>query len=144
MKSRLIWGAIVVGAFVAFYWATIRPMMEPAPRPQPSGDRVPLVTHRPTFPLPKEFDTATIPAPRMPVPPIVSIRVDPPALKPPEIPIQNGATLDFSIGAPVVRSGGADDAALNKALKEMEEATKNIEFPATKPYLDPGTPVPKQ
>ncbi len=137
MKSRIIWGAIVLAAFVAFYWATLRPMMQSAAPSRPAGDRVPLMTNRPTFPLPKEFETATIPTPKLPVPPIVSIRVDPPALKPPDIPIQNASTIDFSTGAPVVRSGGADDAALDKALKEMAEATKNIEFPATKPYLDP-------
>ena len=49
-----------------------------------------------------------------------------------EVPIQDTATIDFSIGAPVVRSGGKDQEALDKALKEMAEATKDVSFPPTK------------
>jgi hypothetical protein len=45
-----------------------------------------------------------------------------------EVPIQDQATIDFSIGAPVVRSGGADTEALERALKQMEEATKDLQF----------------
>lgn len=61
---------------------------------------------------------------RLPPPtPIISTKL--------EIPIQDRATHDFSIGAPVIRSGGADTAALELALKQMDEATKNIQFPPT-------------
>ena len=51
----------------------------------------------------------------------------------PEVPIQDGATIDFSIGAPVVRSGGPDTEALDRALKEMADATKNVTFPPPPP-----------
>jgi hypothetical protein len=85
----------------------------------------------PTFELPPEMTAMTIPAPVLPTPKIPQVRVDPPALQM-EIPIQHGATIDFSLGGPVVRSGGADDAALEKALKEMAEATKDVTFPPQK------------
>jgi hypothetical protein len=142
MKSRIIWGAILLAAFAAFYYVTIRPTMNRPTQASIPADRSPLVRDRPTFNLPAGFDAATLPKVVMPTAPIVSTRVDPPALKPPEIPIQHGATIDFSIGAPVMRSGGEDDAALKKALKEMEEATRHIEFPGTKPYLDPNATPP--
>jgi len=135
MKSRIIWGAVLLAAFAAFYFVTIRPMMTPAATifHGQTGDRTPLVgTAQPTFNLPESIRTATIPTPVFPTAPIVNVRVEPPALKM-EIPIQNGATIDFSFGAPVVRSGGADDRALEQALQEMADATKNVEFPPTKP-----------
>jgi hypothetical protein len=130
MKSRIIWGAVLLAAFAAFYFVTIRPAMIPAPRRYsgPATDRMPLVTHPPkTFTLPPEFMTATLPIPVMPTPPMPMIRVDPPKLKL-EVPIHNGATIDFSYGGPVVKSGGEDQAALDRALKEMAEATKDTKF----------------
>lgn len=54
------------------------------------------------------------------------------------IPIQDRATIDFSIGAPVVRSGGSDAEVLEKALRQMEEATKNISFPPSAPREGSG------
>ena len=66
MKSRIIWGAILLAAFAAFYFVTIRPMMTPVPtlfHGQP-GDRTPLVGEaQPTFTLPESIRTATIPTP---------------------------------------------------------------------------------
>lgn len=134
MKSRLIWGAVLFAAFAAFYYVTIRPALTPAPeRPHgPVGARTPLVPqHRPSFDLPESVLNASIPTPVFPTPPEVKFRVEPPALKM-EVPIQDGATIDFSIGAPVVRSGGDDQLAIEKALKEMEAATKDTKFAPTK------------
>lgn len=69
-------------------------------------------------------------------PPPQPIRIPPPEPIIPtrlEVPIQDKATIDFSIGAPVVRSGGADTEAMERALKQMAEATKDIKFsPAEK------------
>ncbi len=65
-------------------------------------------------------------------PPPQPIRIPPPEPIVPtrlEVPIQDKATIDFSIGAPVVRSGGADTEAMDRALRQMEEATRNIKFP---------------
>ncbi len=129
MKSRIIWGAVLLAAFAAFYFVTIRPTMTPyasAPKGPPSS-RMPLTDGRTTFPLPPELMTATIPIPAVPTPAMPSILVEPPALKM-EVPIQHGATIDFSLGSPVVRSGGEDQAALERALKEMAEATKDVKF----------------
>ena len=133
MKSRLIWGAILLAAFAAFYYVTIRPAVTPMPSrsPAPAADRMPLSNPRPSFPMPKELRTATIPIPVFPTPPEVKFHVKPPALKM-EIPIQHAATIDFSIGAPVVRSGGEDQEALDRALQAMAEATKDTKFPPTK------------
>lgn len=50
-------------------------------------------------------------------------------ITPQEIPIQNNATIDFSIGAPVMRSDGPDKEAMEHALREMADATKDITFP---------------
>jgi uncharacterized protein HemX len=44
----------------------------------------------------------------------------------PEIAIQDGKTIDFSSGRPVVKDSAAEKAALEKAVKEMEEAAKGV------------------
>ncbi|HUR59209.1 MAG TPA: hypothetical protein VM029_15945 [Opitutaceae bacterium] len=67
-------------------------------------------------PAPALPDVVRVPAPK-PVLPTTLV-----------VPIQDQATIDFSIGAPVVRSGGADTEALERALKQMDEATKDIQF----------------
>ena len=50
----------------------------------------------------------------------------------PDVPIQNQATIDFSTGAPVVRTGGKDQDALDKALKEMSDVLKDAKFEVKK------------
>jgi hypothetical protein len=50
----------------------------------------------------------------------------------PEVPIQNQVTIDFSTGAPVVKSHGKDQEALEAALKEMSEAIKDARIEAKK------------
>lgn len=47
-----------------------------------------------------------------------------------EVAIEDGKTIDFSKGAADIRSNPADQAAIDAALKEMQEATKNISFEA--------------
>ena len=49
-------------------------------------------------------------------------------------------TIDFSSGQPVVKDTAADQAAIDAALKDMAEATKNVTFeaPAKKPAPAPG------
>jgi hypothetical protein len=138
MKSRIFWAAIVVVAILGFYYTTIRQT-----ETKPGGfvhKRSPLTNLRPP----------DVPPPPLPAPNLTMPAITPPALNQPlntsalalrqtsrmpidmEVPIQDGATIDFTIGAPVVRSGGKDDEALDKALREMAEATKNMSFPATK------------
>jgi hypothetical protein len=66
-------------------------------------------------------------------PPIIrpSARIDP-ILGQTEVPIQNGATIDFSTGAPVVKIQGKDQDELERALKEMAEAVKGTTFEVKK------------
>jgi hypothetical protein len=49
---------------------------------------------------------------------------------PTPVPIQDGKTLDFSGGAAAVKDTTADKAALDQGLKEIDDATKSITFPA--------------
>jgi hypothetical protein len=46
------------------------------------------------------------------------------------VPVQDGKTLNFSSGSPQVGDSAADKAALEAGVKEIDEATKNITFPA--------------
>lgn len=139
MKSRLIWAVVLVAALAGFYYMTIRPTQTPSPgisrkrlerlRMAPPPE-IPL----PSLPLPlPEIAMPAIPLPQVVnqpivIPPVASKREK---LKQGqmELPIQERATIDYSIGAPVVRSGGKDEEALEKALKEMTEATKDVTFP---------------
>jgi hypothetical protein len=52
---------------------------------------------------------------------------------PPVVPIADGKAIDFSTGKAVVRSTAADKQAMDAALKEMDEATKNVTFQADPP-----------
>jgi hypothetical protein len=49
---------------------------------------------------------------------------------PEAVPIQDGRTIDFSNGSPVVRDGAADKAAMDAALRQMDAATKDVTFKA--------------
>ena len=52
----------------------------------------------------------------------------PPAATVPPVGIQDRKTIDFSSGQPVVRDSTADQAAMDAALKEMNEAAKDVTF----------------
>lgn len=49
------------------------------------------------------------------------------------VPIQDGKTIDFSNGAPAVKDSAADKAAIDSAVKDMDEAAKGVTFPADAP-----------
>ena len=51
----------------------------------------------------------------------------------PDVAIQEGKTIDFSSGKPEIRDTPEDRAALEKAKREMDEATQDIVFTPTKP-----------
>lgn len=72
-----------------------------------------------------------------PPPPIAPATVPPPtpAQPRPEVAIQEGKTIDFSSGKPEIRDTPEDRAALEKAKAEMDEATKDVVFPPTKPVV---------
>lgn len=50
-----------------------------------------------------------------------------------------GKTIDFSSGQPVVTDSPEDRAALEAALKDIAEATRDVTFPA-EPKAAPGEP----
>jgi hypothetical protein len=50
--------------------------------------------------------------------------------RPAVVAIQDGKTIDFSNGSPAVKDGPADRAAMDKAVREMDEASKDVTFPA--------------
>lgn len=148
MKSRIIWALVLVAALAGFYYATIRPAWEPAPARLP---RKPLIKEF----IPPEIAPPPLPQPVVaipvialpPLPAAASAALPPPVrIRPrsPDVPIQNGVTLDFSYGTAQVKTQGEDQAALDRALKEIAEATKDTVFapaPAPKPApVPPGKP----
>jgi hypothetical protein len=132
MKSRIIWAVVVVAAIAGFYFVTIRPAMQPPPKKLKWPDMA-------------EFRPPEIPPPPLPTPDFGTVVLAPPALPPPRIaqpvtkparqivPIQNGTTIDFSLGVPMVKPQGDDQEALERALKEMAEATKDTTFNGKQP-----------
>lgn len=139
MKSRIIWAVVVLAALAGFYYTTIHPMRTPAPD---AGFARKLQRLREA--PPPQIPPPPLPEPVMSMPAIAPPPLNQPIVLPPvarredrkpmkmEVPIQNNATIDFSIGAPVVRAGGKDQEAIDKAIREMAEATKDVTFPATK------------
>jgi hypothetical protein len=131
MKSRIIWLAVVFTAMAGFYYTTIRPAMTPVP--SRFNKRITQEFQAPDLAMPPipapRVDMPIIALPPLRLPPvIVSERRERPTANSPEVPIQDGATIDFSIGAPVVRSQAGDQAAMDKALREMNAAVKDITF----------------
>jgi len=49
----------------------------------------------------------------------------------PPLAIQDGKTIDFSSGKPIVKDSAKEKAIIANAVKEMEEATKNVTFAPT-------------
>lgn len=129
MKSRLFWAALVLAAVAGFYFTTIRPALNPPARklrlPKMGEFRPPEIT-LPSLPTPT-MEMPTLAPPPLPTPTPIMRPAERLGEKQ-EVPIQDGATIDFSFGAPMVKSQGKDAEALEKALKEMAEATKNVEF----------------
>jgi len=56
-----------------------------------------------------------------------------PATPKPEVAIQDRKTIDFSSGKPVVKDSTEDKAIIDRAKREMDEATKDITFGPTPP-----------
>lgn len=52
----------------------------------------------------------------------------------PPVTIEDGKTIDFSSGKPVVKDSTKEKAAIDAAVKEIDEATKGVSFgPLTAP-----------
>ena len=73
--------------------------------------------------------------------------VAPPATAP--VAIQDRKTIDFSSGRPVVKDSAQERAIIDAAVKEMDEAAKNVRFdppaprPAEKKPAEPAATPPK-
>jgi len=44
------------------------------------------------------------------------------------VPIQDGKTIDFSSGSPVVKDSAADKASLDRTVSEMDAASRTVTF----------------
>jgi len=135
MNRRLAWfaAAFIAAMVAAYFFVPARrslppPLIKrdsPAPVARKIGPEPEISAAIPVLQPPAVMAaTVTVPAPQP-----KKILVPPPM----EVPIQNGATIDFSVGAPIVRSGPDDTAALNKGLKEIDDAIKDVAFPAKPP-----------
>lgn len=49
----------------------------------------------------------------------------------PEVEIQDGKTIDFSTGKPVVKNSAEEQAIIDAAVKEMDAAAKDVSFGPT-------------
>ncbi len=130
MKSRIIWLVVVFAAMAGFYFTTLKPLLQPT---------APRLNRR----MIREFKTPELSIPQVSPPEVVIPTVSlPPVRLPafvvserrelspnsPVVPIQDRTTIDFSVGAPVIRAQSEDQAAMDKALREMNEAVKDITF----------------
>ena len=77
-------------------------------------------------------------------PPIATKAIGPVAADQPSVPLggpNEGKTIDFSSGKPVVKDTPEDRAALEAGLREIEEATRNVTFSAEpKAKTEPNKP----
>ena len=60
--------------------------------------------------------------------------------KPVDLEKHDGKTIDFSSGQPVVKDSPEDKAAMDAALKDMAEATKDVTFEAPKKKMESPAP----
>jgi len=53
------------------------------------------------------------------------------------VPIQNRVTIDFSTGHPLIKDDAVEQAIIDAALKDIQDAAKNIKFaPLVPPPID--------
>jgi len=88
--------------------------------------------------------------PAPPTPPEVKAKANPPPPAEP-VAIQDRKTIDFSSGRPVVKDSAQERAIIDAAVKEMDEAAKNVSFgpiaspaPTKKPPAPAEAPPPKK
>lgn len=130
MKTRLFWVPIAVLIAVAvsfyFYRQGALPIGRPPSKPSRATVTAPIEPPPPALPL-------IVASPPVMTPKPIALPPPPQRLAPELVlPIQDQATIDFSIGSPVIKRGGSDTEAMDRALKEMAEATKNITIPPPK------------
>jgi cytoskeletal protein RodZ len=60
----------------------------------------------------------------------------------PNVAIQDGKTVDFSSGQPVVKDDAKEKKAIADSVAAMDEATKNVTFAPTATATQPAAPSP--
>lgn len=124
-KTRLLWTLILAVGAAALYCGLARPHVSTIPREISD----PLADLKPIAPPPLEPPVLVVPEmPALTLPPIRPVTRSDPIPVRPEVPIQDQATIDFSTGAPVVKRHGADQDALDAALKEIAEVVKDAKI----------------
>lgn len=134
-KSRLLAFTVIVVGLVALYCAIARPPSSTIPKHL----RDPMAELKPATPVVFEPPPVVVPEiPAITLPPLRPPAQIMPLPARPELPIQDRATIDFSTGAPVVRSGGTEQETLDRTLEELADAAKKTSFEA-KPEAAPST-----
>ena len=129
MKTRLLWIAIAAVGLAALYFGIARPHVSGIPR----EIRDTMADLTPPTPPPIEPPALVIPpTPTITLPPLKSQMHLDAVPDRQEVPIQNGTTIDFSTGAPVIKMQGKDQEALDAALKEMAEVSKGARIETKK------------
>ncbi len=123
MKGRAFWILVVALALAAtvVLWRRGR-----TPSPPVASVAIP-VPATPPAPSPATAIAATASAspPALPTPaPVIPAA----AKSVPEVPIQDGKTIDFSSGVPVVKDDPNEKAAIDRAVKAMDDAAKDVTF----------------
>lgn len=129
LKSRLLVFALIVAGMAALYCAIVRPPVSTLPKHL----RDPMADLKPIAAVALEPPPLVVPdIPAITLPPLRPPARIVPNLTPPELPIQDRATIDFSTGAPVVRRGGTEEETLDRTIQEMADAAKKTSFEANK------------
>jgi len=138
MKSRIIWAAILLAAIAGFYIVTIQPT-----HTQSLGfsRKRPPLRHL----APPEIAPPALPSPVFTTPNLLSPLLNPQfslssmapgagASGPPrlEMPVQDDATVGLLTGPSPINLSGKDQEALDRVLKAMADATKDVTIPAPK------------
>ena len=135
MKDRAVWAFLVFAVLVLGGIYLLRNKPAPAPAPTPPASGVTRLV-APSAPVAKPASTPASVTPPLPGPAGPVVRAgrngDP-------VTIQDGKTIDMSSGRPVVRDDARSRAAIDKSVKEMEEAAKDVTFGPR-----PATPVEKK
>ena len=128
MKTRLLWTLILGVGLTALFFGITQPHVSLLPSEVRNIEDL-----KPPILPPLEPPPLVIPeTPTLSLPVFTpSVRVDPIPPRP-EVPIQDRATIDFSTGAPVVRTHGKDQDALERALREISEVLKDAKLEAKK------------
>jgi hypothetical protein len=129
LKIRLLWTLIFAVGLTALYCGIVRPEVSSLPEEL----RDTMDDLKPAALPPLEPPALVMPEiPALTLPAFSPGRRSDPIPSQPEVPIQNQATIDFSTGAPVVRTHGKDQDALEQALKEMSDVIKDAKIEVKK------------